>query len=65
VQGTIKTYDTGTRTGSLLTDDHTEITIDDRSFGDSALRFVRIGQRVRFEVEEGGTVARALHLVTM
>jgi cold shock CspA family protein len=66
VQGTIKTYDTNTRSGSLLTDDRTEIAIDDHSFGDPSLRFLRIGQRVRFEVERGGdrAVARGLHLVT-
>ena len=66
MQGTVKTYDTDTRIGSLLTDDRTEITIDDRSFGDPSLRFLRIGQRVRFEVEPGGerAIARGLHLVT-
>jgi 2-phospho-L-lactate guanylyltransferase len=66
VQGTIKTYDRATHTGSLLTDDRSEIRIDERSFDDPALRFLRIGQRVRFEVEQGGegTVARGLHLVT-
>ena len=66
MQGTVKTYDTNTRSGSLLTDDRTEITIDDHSFADPSLRFLRIGQRVRFEVETAaeGTVARDLHLVT-
>jgi len=67
VQGTVKTYDTNTRTGSLLTDDGTEIAIDERSFGDPPARFLRIGQRVRFDVETGaaGTVARDLYLVTL
>jgi 2-phospho-L-lactate guanylyltransferase len=66
VQGTVKTYDTDSRTGSLLTDDRAEIAIDARSFGDPPARFLRIGQRVRFEVETAaeGTVARDLHLVT-
>jgi cold shock CspA family protein len=66
VQGTVKTYDTNTRTGSLLTDDGTEIAIDERSFGDPPARFLRIGQRVRFDVETAaeGTVSRDLHLVT-
>jgi 2-phospho-L-lactate guanylyltransferase len=63
VQGTVKSYDEATRTGSLLTDDRTEIPIDDRSFGDPSLRFLRIGQRVRFELDDGG-VARSLLLVT-
>jgi cold shock CspA family protein len=65
VQGTIKTYDTETRTGSLLTDDRTEIAIDDRSFADPSLPFLRNGKRVRFEVDAGTEgVARRLHLVT-
>ena len=66
MQGTVKTYDTNTRTGSLLTDDGTEIAIDERSFGDPPARFLRIGQRVRFDVETAaeGTVSRDLHLVT-
>jgi 2-phospho-L-lactate guanylyltransferase len=67
VQGTVKTYDTNTRTGSLLTDDSAEIAIDERSLGDPPARFLRIGQRVRFDVEAAaeGTVARDLHLVTL
>ena len=65
MQGTVKTYDTSTHAGSLLTDDRTEIAIDERSFLDPSLRFLRIGQRVRFEVETGEhAVARRLHLVT-
>jgi cold shock CspA family protein len=66
VQGTIKTYDTDTKTCSLLTDDRAEIEIDDRSIGDESVRFLRIGQRVRFEVERGDdrAVARRLYLVT-
>jgi hypothetical protein len=66
VQGTIKHYDTATKSGSLLTDDRTEIAIDDRSIGDGPILFLRIGQRVRFEVESGGErpVARGLALVT-
>lgn len=66
MQGTVKTYDTSTHLGSLLTDDRTEIAIDDHSFIDPSLRFLRIGQRVRFELESGAkrAVARRLHLVT-
>ena len=65
-QGTIRDFDDTTRSGSLLTDDRTEITIDDGSIGDEAIRTLRIGQRVRFTVEEtdGAQVARDLRLVT-
>ena len=67
MQGTIKHYDEEGRNGVLLTDDRTEISIDDRSLGDAFIHGLRIGQRVRFEIERsdaGGAVARDLHLVT-
>jgi cold shock CspA family protein len=66
MQGTIKHYDDGTHTGSVVTDDRTEIAIDGRSLGDGFIRTLRLGQRVRFEVaDEGGQqVARGLRLVT-
>jgi cold shock CspA family protein len=65
VQGTIKDYDDASRTGSLLTDDRTEIAIDAASFGQDLLT-LRFGQRVRFEVDErdGAKVARDLRVVT-
>lgn len=67
MQGTIKHYDGVGRTGVLLTDDRTEVSIDDRSLADAFIHSLRIGQRVRFEIERtdaGGAVARDLHLVT-
>jgi cold shock CspA family protein len=66
VQGTIKEFDEQARTGSLLTDDRREIAIDGGSLAPDAVLMLRLGQRVRFEVDEtGGTpVARNLRLVT-
>ena len=66
MQGTIKHYDEDSHSGSLLTDDRTEIAIDERSLADPSILLLRIGQRVRFEVEatDAGSVARRLHLVT-
>ncbi len=65
-QGTVKEYDDESRTGSLLTDDQQEIAIDPTSMEGSGLRFLRLGQRVKFQVAEDGgrKVARALRLVT-
>lgn len=65
-QGTIKTYDVENRTGSLLTDDEQEIAIDAGSVEGAGIRYLRIGQRVKFEVaDEGGKkVARTLRIVT-
>ena len=67
MQGTIKSYDPTSRSGSLLTDDRAEYALDDRSLADHSILLLRIGQRVRFEVEttEGTTVARSVHVVTM
>jgi cold shock CspA family protein len=65
-QGTIKHFDEGSREGSLLLDDRSEISIDPTSIEGSGVRLLRIGQRVKFDVvEEGGhKVARTLRLVT-
>ena len=65
-QGTIKHFDEGERTGTLLTDDHTEVAIDAGSLQGSDVLTLRIGQRVRFDTEErdGAPVARSLRLVT-
>jgi cold shock CspA family protein len=65
-QGTIKDFDEATRVGSLLMDDRTEVSIEAGSIGDEAIRTLRIGQRVRFDMEErdGQKLARRLRLVT-
>ena len=65
-QGTIKDFDEQARTGTLLTDDRTEVAIDAESLDASGILTLRIGQRVKFETEErdGATVARSLRLVT-
>ena len=65
MQGTIRDYDPESRSGSLSTDDRTEVAIDGRSLTPE-MRSLRVGQRVRFEVDEqdGHPVARQLRLVT-
>lgn len=65
-QGTIKTYDVESRTGSLLTDAQEEIAIDPGSVEGAGIRYLRIGQRVKFDVadERGKKVARTLRIVT-
>ena len=66
MQGTIKHYDEETRTGSLVTDDRTEVAIDPASDAAHDYRMLRVGQRVRFEITQidGRRVARSLRLVT-
>jgi cold shock CspA family protein len=65
-QGTIRHFNPETRDGSLLLDDRTEVSIDATSIEGGGLLYLRIGQRVRFDlVEEAGRkVARTLRLVT-
>ena len=66
-QGTIKDYDPEARAGSLLQDDRTEVHIDPTSTEGSGLRYLRIGQRVKFDVVEdyGRKVARHLRHITI
>lgn len=66
-QGTIKEYDITSRHGALLQDDRTEVAIDESSTeGSGHVRYLRIGQRVVFDVaEEGGRkVARNLKIIS-
>lgn len=65
-QGTIKDFDSGSREGSLLMEDHTEVHIDATSIEGAGILDLRIGQRVRFDLvdEAGRKVARTLRIVT-
>lgn len=65
-QGTIKDFDEAASTGTLLTDDRVEISIDATSLEGAGVRTLRIGQRVKFDVveESGLKKARFLKLVT-
>jgi cold shock CspA family protein len=67
VQGTIKDFDVSKRTGTLLTDAKEEIAIDRGSLEGAGIRYLRVGQRVKFEVadEDGRKVARTLRIVTI
>lgn len=64
-QATVKTYDSLTKTGSLVADDgSTEYVIDPVSIDEGMFRFLRPGQRITFEIEEeeGRPVARNLRI---
>ncbi len=66
-QGTIKDYDRENRTGSLLMDDRTEVAIDPSSTeGSGHIRYLRIGQRVVFDLAEdaGRKVARSVKVIS-
>ncbi|MFL5798631.1 MAG: cold shock domain-containing protein [Actinomycetota bacterium] len=66
-QGTVKDYDRRDQYGVVLLDDRTEVYFDQASLAGSSLRFLRIGQRVKFDLHEeyGRKVARNLEHITM
>jgi cold shock CspA family protein len=66
-QGTIKEYSSENHNGVLLTDDRDEVFFDEASTRGSGLRYLRIGQRVKFELVEeyGRRVARHLRHITI
>lgn len=66
-QGTVKDFDDEARSGSLLMEDRTEVHIDATSIEGSGIRFLRLGQRVKFDLveESGRKIARTLRIVTI
>jgi cold shock CspA family protein len=64
-QATVKSYDSITRTGVLVSDDGTtEYEIDSEAMDAGMFRFLRPGQRVTFELvdADGGQKARNLRI---
>jgi cold shock CspA family protein len=61
-QGTIKAFNPATSEGSLLDDGLRELSFDREAFVASGLRELRIGQRVRFELEGDQADPRVSHL---
>ena len=52
-QGTIKRYDAESRTAVLLDDQLVQHDVDREAIAASGLLELRLGQRVRFELEDG------------
>lgn len=50
-QGTIRTYNSQTRSGLILDDTKNEIAFDAESFRTTGVREFRIGQRVKFSLQ--------------
>ncbi|MFD0691202.1 cold-shock protein [Actinomadura fibrosa] len=51
MQGTVRTYDAETRSGSVLLDDGTELPFDAEAFAAGGLRLLRFGQRVNLALD--------------
>lgn len=66
-QGTVKHFDVATATGSVLLDDASELPIDAATFAASGLLELRLGQRMRFEVDDhdGTRRLRDLQIVSL
>lgn len=63
-QGTIRTFDPSSATGTLVDDGLLEHRFDREAFTASGLQELRVGQRVRFELEDDDRVAR-LNIVSL
>ncbi|GGI06412.1 hypothetical protein [Egicoccus halophilus] len=50
-QGTVRSYDPATRTGTVLDDRLREYRYDRETFDASGLFELRVGQRIRFELQ--------------
>lgn len=62
-QGTIKDFDLDTGHGTLVADDAQEHAFDAQTFLDSGLEELRLGQRVRFRVDDDRVIS--LQLVSL
>jgi hypothetical protein len=62
-QGTIRNFDVAERTATLLTDALVEHEVDREAFAASGLMELRIGQRVRFELD--GERVTQLNIVSL
>ncbi|MFJ5287878.1 hypothetical protein [Streptomyces sp. NPDC088348] len=67
MQATAYTYDSETRSGSVLLDDGTPVDFGAAAFDAGGLRLLRPGQRVRIETADsgGGSGAPQITLVTL
>ncbi len=65
-QGTVKSFDPITKTAVVLDDALNELLVGRQAFGTSGLRELRLGQRVRFELEaEDSRTVTSIGIVTL
>ena len=61
-QGTVKHFDLQTRTGTILLDNQEELPVPAETFAATGLLELRLGQRMRFEIEGAGDERRVTQL---
>jgi cold shock CspA family protein len=64
-QGTVRTFDHTTQTGSLLDDALVERSFDREAFAASGLQELRLGQRVRYVLEGDEERVTQLNVVSL
>lgn len=64
MQGTVASFDGAVGDGAVLLDDGTRVTFGAAAFAAGGLRHLRVGQRVRLDTDDAGSVVRVT-LVTM
>ncbi|MBT8225046.1 MAG: cold-shock protein [Dactylosporangium sp.] len=64
LQGTVATFDTTTRAGTVLLDSGAQVGFSDAAFAASELRLLRPGQRIRLERKADGSIHRVT-LITL
>lgn len=62
MQATVRRFDADTRSGTVLLDDGVELAYDADAFDAARLRLLRLGQRVRIEVEDSADGRRVTFL---
>jgi hypothetical protein len=56
VQATVRGFDPDQRSGSVLLDDGVELPFGPAAFDAGGVRLLRLGQRVRLEIDDTGTI---------
>ena len=64
MQATVASFSADSRTGVVLRDDGSALPFDESAFAAGGLRLLRVGQRVRLEVDDDGTIT-VLTILTM
>lgn len=62
MQATVRSFDPISRSGSVLLDDGTELSYDERASAAGSVRLLRPGQRVRIEVAQAEVAPRVTYL---
>jgi len=57
MQATVRRFDPHSRSGDVLLDDGSVMPFEARAFDQSGLRLLRLGQRVRLELDPTGAIS--------